>query len=345
MRKIMEEIKKILRGMGKEPWIVALDIVSVNAAYYLALLIRFYVHNAFLPSGKEYVSAFWKFAPFYTVLCIIIFAALKLYNNLRKYAGMNDLNRVVIASILTCAVQVLGTLLFVRRMPITYYILGAGIQFCMIAIIRFSYRIIVVEKRKIDNRKTPAAGVMVIGAGEIARQVIKHLEEDEGNAYRAACVIDSKSTSEGQMLNGIPVLGGIGQMESAIQRYDVKSVFIADPLLSAQTRQQIRTLCKQKGIALQDYTGYLSNLSGHIPLTGLLERVKGPVTLKIGKDEKTYQSGEEAIQALTGRYQVETVSGQRLTVELEAAHEAGSPEDDAWAEQHKKETGEDISFF
>ena len=342
----MNKIRTHLRGIVKDLWIVLLDIIAVNAAYLLALLLRFYVNNQFRPTVSYYLSDFARFAPFYTVLCIAVFAAFRLYNGMWRYAGLNDMNRILMASAVTCVIQVAGTMIFIRRMPITYYVLGAVIQFLMIAAIRFAYRFVTIEQKKIASRKLPAIHVMVVGAGEIGRRVIKQLEDD--SAYRAVCVIDSKSTSDGKTMDGIPVLCGAAQLEGAVKQYGVKAVFIADPALSAEDRQSIRSFCSEQGLELQDYTGYLSNLTGRVSLTGLLEAVDGPVTVERGSGRQEYADGSAALQDLTDRFNVRRVSAEegRLVLTLE---EPRSSEPfagyEAWQRKHQEETGEEISYF
>ncbi len=133
----------------KDILIVVLDIIAVNAGYLLALYARFY---GFTVVGKlfySYLSAFWHFAPFYTIICIIVFHFFGLYKGTWKYAGLNDLNRVIVASAVTCVVQVLGTIIFVKRMPLTYYIVGTMFQFFFVGAVRMGYRIFLMEKAKL----------------------------------------------------------------------------------------------------------------------------------------------------------------------------------------------------
>ena len=94
-----------------------------------------------------------------------------------RYAGANDMHRILQANIVTCAIQVVGTLLFIRRMPIAYYIIGAILQACFIIAIRFAYRIIVLERNRKYNRKQSSVNAMIVGVGEVGRRVIKYLEE------------------------------------------------------------------------------------------------------------------------------------------------------------------------
>ena len=47
--------------------LVLFDAVAVNLAYYMALVIRFYVNYEFNEWAVKYVPAFWKFVPYYTL--------------------------------------------------------------------------------------------------------------------------------------------------------------------------------------------------------------------------------------------------------------------------------------
>ena len=119
----MEQMKKkknrIIQFIKGDLWIVLLDILAVNAAYFLALVIRFYVKGFREIATEAYIPAFIRFAPFYTLLAIIVFIAFKLYGGMWRYAGINDMNRIIGASLVTAVLHVVGTALFIRRMPIT----------------------------------------------------------------------------------------------------------------------------------------------------------------------------------------------------------------------------------
>ena len=326
-------MKKIWNSVARDLWIVLLDIIAVNAAYFLALLVRFYVNSTFRPTVKYYLTDFLHFTPFYTVLAILVFAVFKLYGGMWRYAGINDMNRIIGANLCTALLQILGTALFIRRMPITYYIIGAILQFLFIALIRFGYRILLVEKKKLAGRNTPTVPSMVIGAGETARKAIQHLED---TPFRTTVVVDEKSA--GKTLDGIPIVAGFS---SALK--SVRAVFIADPNLSAEKHKEIKEKCDEFGIELQDYTGYLANMGGRIPVSGLLELVKGNATLIIDGKETVFSSGEEALKTLKDRYDIKAIEGARI--ELAKPSSAAYVGYEAWAQQHKEETGEDISFF
>ena len=326
-------MKKFWSNIPKDLWVVVLDIIAVNAAYFLALLIRFYVNFQFRPTVNYLIGDWGTFTPFYTVICIIVFAAFKLYGGMWRYAGINDMNRIIGASVTTAIIQVVGTLLFIRRMPITYYVIGAILQFLFISLIRFGYRILLVEKKKVADRKTPTVPCMVIGAGETARKAIHHLED---TPFRATVAIDEKSA--GKTLDGIPIAANYEDLLSS-----VKAVFIADPNLNAEKKKEIKQKAEENGIEFQDYTGYLNNLGGKIPVTSFLELVKGPIILSIDGQEQNYNSGEEALQSLKERYDIHSIEGAKI--ELTKPTNTAYIGYETWAKQHQEETGEEVSFF
>ena len=241
-----DEAAGFLRSSLKNLWIVPLDIIAVNGAYYLALIIRFTLDHSFQEAVIYYRDDFLTFAPWYTVACIIVFLLFRLYGGMWKYAGINDMNRILLANVATCIIQVGGTLLFVSPMPKTYYILGALFQVLLISIIRFSYRIIIVERRKLSAKQDNA---LIVGGGEEAHFLHKVL--DAGLVYRPICFVDANN--QGKMMDGLPTFKTI---EEALLYNEITCIFIADLNLSTSAKEEIREICKQNKIDVKDYTSF-----------------------------------------------------------------------------------------
>ena len=321
-------LKKILSGLAKDLWVVLLDLVAVNAAYYLALIVRFFVGGELRAvAADRYMPAWISFTPWYSVLAIVVFLLWRLYGGMWRYAGINDMNRIIGANACTTVIQVVGTIvLFRTRMPVTYYLIGAVLQFVFVVCIRFGYRVLLVEKKRLAKAESVPA--LVIGSGDLGRKVVKHLEEN--TPYRANVIVGQG----GRSMDGIPV---VGMDELAKQIEKVRAVFIADKDLSEEDRERIRKAAGDREIT--DFTGALSNASGFIPVSALLSLSSGPVTLVIDGNEKKYDSGRKAIESLKDRYDVASISGARI--ELKPAK--GWTE--SFAADYKAVTGEDVSFF
>ena len=327
---------------GLKLLLVLFDIFAVNFSYYMALVLRFYVNGEFHLAGTLYFPLFVKFAPYYTVCCILIFWFFKLYNGMWRYAGFNDVNRIVGACAVSCAVQIAGTLLFVRRMPITYYAIGAAIQFVLIAASRLSYRILNTEFSRLSQRDDLTANVMVIGAGETARKLLGRLDK---NSAKPVCVIDFRNRDTGWLLDGLPVVGGIESMENAIVKYGIQNAVIADPLMPAEVREQVRSICADQGIAVQDVSAHPQNRD--LVFQVLLERAIGSLELTLDGKTQCFENSEQAAKAYPGRYAVKAIYGKenRLVIELENGQTVLNNVNETWVQEYEKETGESVSFF
>ena len=113
------------------------DIFAVTGSYFLALFVRFDLHYSAIPA--YYLQAWLRFAPVYAGLCLLVFALMRLYNSLWRFASFSELIRVTIATLITGGAHALLITYFFGRMPLSYYGLGAIFQGALTLGIRFSY--------------------------------------------------------------------------------------------------------------------------------------------------------------------------------------------------------------
>ena len=90
---------------------------------YLVLYDAFVVNFAYF--GALWLSAWMHFTPFYTVIAVIVFWRLRLYNSIWRFASYNELSRVIGATLITTVIHTLGITVFFGRMPISYYLTPA----------------------------------------------------------------------------------------------------------------------------------------------------------------------------------------------------------------------------
>ena len=328
--------------------LVLYDIFAVNAAYYLALVVRFYVNYEFNVWAVKYVPAFFRFAPGYTMCCLVVFAMLGLYNSLWKYAGMSDLHRIVQTSLITCAIQVIGTLLFVMRMPITYYVFGTVFQFILITISRFSYRLVIIERDKFyKSNKRGRLNVMIVGVSESSRTVVKYLERDAVSAAHPVCAVDFSNSEPKGTMAGIPVVVGIDKIISAVKKYRVDQILLADSIMPSDIRRAVRAIGKEIDIPVQDFSGYFQSIPSRIPLRSLLNYVEGPVEIELNGTRRHFPDAAQAVMESDGKYIVASVRAESGVLRIRLIQDVLLPNDTQadWVRDYQNETGEDISFF
>ena len=325
--------------------LIVYDILAVNLAHYLALVIRFYVAKEFHSVAPYYFDAFNEYAFWYTAFCVVVFCFLRLYSGIWKYAGFNDLNRILLASTICFAGHVGGTLLFSMRMPITFYCIGAAIQFCMITASRFSYRLFLMEKNKVLSNRNAEVHALVVGTGGTAKMVLRELERE--NNIRPMCVLNYSGAAMGSLFDGIPVVCGIDNLKNTLDKYQINYVILASASMPREIRDEIKVLCAENQVEAQDYSGFFRNTGSHISFRNLAECTEGPVELVLHGERRRYPDSREALRSVFGRYLVKSVrmGDGALLVELADDSVVQNDLNADWVKAQEKETGEEISFF
>lgn len=251
----MERIKNALK---RDIWILLLDIVAVNLAYFLALAFRVAVNDMggiFATSSDVpvFFSAFYRFAPIYSVLCIVVFLLFKLYGGVWRFAGINDMYRILGAWIVTTLIQIVGSVLMMsatnfpaRRMPATYYMIGCVLQLLFVTAIRFGPKTVADEKRR---RAKKADKALVVGAGELGQQTVKMLQS--GMNYEVSFIVDTEDEHIGLLLDGIPVYG-LETLDTLLAKNEIRCVFLAEPDLTKEERVKVVGVCRAHGIELKE---------------------------------------------------------------------------------------------
>lgn len=298
--------KDLIERIRNNFWVMVMDIIAINAAYMLTFFLRYYVHTRFVQAAVPFVSSYLRFAPFYTLLCLVVFTLLGLYRDMWRHATVNDMNRIIAANGIATILHVAGHSIFTSRLPVNIYAIGASFQLLFTIIIRYAYRIVEMEKRKLGNKSEAQKNVMVIGTGVNAKNVIRYLSGD--SLYRPVVVAGKGE----KFVRGLPVMENV---EMAVQNYGIDCIIVADPVLSDRKREALRRVCESNAIELHDYSGFLKNQSGNLPLTDLTKVMPNGAKIRFG--EKTYDGIEQALEELRGRYNVVEITGENLVIDIE----------------------------
>ena len=299
-------------------YLIVYDVIAINFAYFFGLWLRFDLHFTNIPA--EYMSAFLKFAPIYTVFTIFVFAQLRLYNSLWRFASFSELNRVIVASVITTIFNIVGMTAFIQRMPLSYYIIGAVLQFGLTLMIRFSYRYMNLERGKREKDAKPLHNAMIIGAGAAGQTLIKELKSSGEVKSKACCVIDDNPNKWGRVMEGVPIVGGREDILINVKKYKIDQILFAIPTASAQARREILNICKETDCELKQLPGIYQLANGEVSMSKMrpvaIEDLLGRDTIKVNM--------EEIFQYLKGKVILVTGGGGSIGSELcrqIAAHE------------------------
>lgn len=313
--------------MGLEHWkLIALylliyDIVTINLSYFIGLWLRFDLQYSKIPS--EYLMAFIKFAPFYTAFSIIVFYMMHMYNSLWRFAGFNELTSIMMATVVTGTAHVVGITLFVRRMPIAYYVFGICAQFIFTTGIRFGYRFVNLERAKREKTEKSAHvkhHVMVIGAGAAGMTVLRELHNSRELTSRACCLIDDNPNKWNRFIEGTPIVGGRDTILENAEKYDIDTIMLTMPSASAKDKHDILNICKETHCELKSLPGIYQLANGEV----LLSKMKSvAIEDLLGRDQIKVDMAE-IFNQLKGKTILVTGGGGSIGSELcrqIAAHE------------------------
>ena len=291
-------------------YLVIYDIAAVNLSYFGALWLRFDLRFSSIP--ETYLGAFLRFAPFYTVFCILVFAVLRLYNSLWRFASISELNRVLVATVGTTLFQIVGITVFIQRMPVSYYIFGAVLQFGMILVVRFSYRYITLERARRAKHVHGIHRAMVIGAGAAGQVIIRELKNSDVADAVPVCVIDDNPNKWGRLIEGIPIVGGRYDIMKMIGKYRVDQIIYAIPATTGKNRKDILNLCKDSGCRMMTVPGVYQLVNGEVSVKTLRDV---EITDLLGRAQVKVNN-EEIFAAIRGKTVLVTGGGGSIGSEL-----------------------------
>lgn len=316
--KITNPLNKMEHWKAISIYLVVYDVIAINFAFFFGLWLRFDLQFSKIP--REYFSAFLKFAPFYTVFTILVFAFRHLYNSLWRFASFNELTCIIEATVITGTFHIIGITVFVLRMPLSYYIIGICMQFGLTTVVRFGYRFINLERTRREKNAHIKHNVMIIGAGAAGMAVLRELRSSMELNSKACCVIDDNSNKWNRLIEGVPIVGGRDSIMQAAKQYDIDMIMFAIPSASAQEKRDILNICKETHCELKSLPGIYQMATGEV----LLSKMK-PVAVEdlLGRDSIKVNM-DEIFQYLKGKTILVTGGGGSIGSELcrqIAAHE------------------------
>ncbi|MCR5801681.1 MAG: polysaccharide biosynthesis protein, partial [Lachnospiraceae bacterium] len=240
------------------------DILMVNVSYFGALWLRFDL--SFSKIEPQYMLGFRRFAPYYTVFCLIVFLILGLYRFIWRFASYNELMKVALASIITTAFQIIGITVMFQRMPISYYLFGAVLQGGFLLASRFGFRFLLFFRNRLARRTGNAIPCMLIGAGEAGQMIIREVTSSGELDEKIACIIDDNPNKWNRYIGSARVVGGRESILESIERYSIQKIYVALPTASAEDRRDILNICKESDCEIKTLPGLYQLANGEASL-------------------------------------------------------------------------------
>lgn len=290
--------------------LVVMDVASVLAASFAALLIRF--EFSFKEIDHIYIERYERIIIPVILMTLLFYYIWKLYKSVWRYASADELINIFFAVSCSTAAQFIYCYFTHNDMPRSFYAISWFLLIGMTCCIRFGYRILRVlqnKRRSITGRKT-SINVMVIGAGAAGNMILKEIEGSRYLNLNAKCVIDDHSGCHGKLLRGVPIVGGRDKILDAVQHYSIDEIIFAIPSASPQIKREILDICKESGCKLRSLPGMYQLVNGEVSVSKLKE-----VEDLLGR-EPIQINTEEVLGFLSGKVVLVTGGGGSIGSEL-----------------------------
>ncbi len=311
----MDDNFKIRKRRRVEHWqIIALvlalyDAVAANGSFLFALWARFDFHYSTIPSS--YLSSALKFIPIYTGIVWIVFFCWFLYQSIWRFASYRELLRLIGGNLVCILAHWIGITLIFQKMPLSYYLFGAILQFVTTTAVRFSYRFILLERSKRDSNGS-AYRAMIIGAGEAGQALLRDIQHAKEVEYKVCCFIDDNPNKWHRNIEGVPIFGGRDDIFSAVEKYKLDTILLAIPSASKEKTSDILNICKETGCDLKILPGMYQFLTGEVSLSKMkdvaVEDLLGRDPIKVNL--------EEILKSIEGKTILVTGGGGSIGSEL-----------------------------
>ena len=240
------------------------DFTAVALSYCLALWVRF--DCQFSRIETKYLQAYGKSIIFYALFCVVVFWFLRLYKSIWRFASYSELLRVVAATLLTGSVYIIGISTCVGRMPVSYYLIGIAIQFCLTLGIRFSYRFVLLLRGR-TNKGINEKKVMLIGAGAAGQMIFRDIKSARETNEKVACFIDDNPNKWGRYIDNVPVFGGRDRILEAVDKFGITKIYVAIPSAAPEDKRDILRVCNETSCELLNLPGMYQLYTGEVTVS------------------------------------------------------------------------------
>lgn len=269
------------------------DILSVIVSYYFALWMRFDMHFSSIP--LEYMRNVTKTLPFLVATTVVVYVLFHLYNSIWRYASITEAFRIVSAYLVIGILTLVERGIFFRigwNIPrsVSFIAFIMSLFFC--ALFRFGYRMVrylAQRRNSVHGDEEQKKNVMIVGAGQAARELINDLRLGRHTDYNVRVFVDDNPTKKGRFLEGIRIEGNRYDIPELVRKYDIDLIVFAIPSARNEDRVNILNICKDTGCQMKIIPGLFQIVNGEVNVSKLrdvqIEDLLGREEVKINLDE------------------------------------------------------------
>lgn len=251
------------------------DFFFSGLCFYLSLILR---------HGTTSIPNLTDLEVLTIVVCTMVaqtstFYFMGIYRGVWRYSSTFDLIRLIKGCTIAVALSLVGIFLYNRlaSIPRTAFIIDWLLLIITLGGARLGYRLI----RDYNSGRSSGKleELIIVGAGDLGDQLFREIRKSPEHGVRVVGFIDDSKDIRGKYIHGVPVLGGLNDLEKIIQNSPPQRIYVTLTNPSAEDYKKIISAAKGLEIIIKKIPKMTANLNAIAQLRNI-----GPEDL-LGREE------------------------------------------------------------
>ena len=261
--------------------IIVIDLLIATFSLGLSYLIRFDLNTELSIFKKEW-EVLSKSILFYFIIKFCVFYALKIHRGLVRYTSIQDLRRILLASIISSLIFLILSLIRKNYLddyylfPMSILIMEFIFSLTFMAGSRFVIKLLYLESIKSTQVKE---NILIYGAGTMGMITKRTIEVDTRNNQVAIGFIDNNNRLVGNRIDGLPIYSPDKILELK-QQLNITTLIISIRNPNADQLKKVIENCLEAGIKVQKVPDPKTWVNGEL---SALQIVKIPIEDLLGR--------------------------------------------------------------
>lgn len=245
------------------------DMCIIAISFFFALMIRFEFSYSHIP--LSFLEGYLHIVPLFMVISLVVFYIFRLYHSIWRFASINEFMHIIGAFLVLTVLCVIIHEVYEIKMPYAFWIIGLMLSFALCTACRFAYRFIRTGQKMLEQRGFANGDerVMIIGAGNAGRMLIRELIMSSHLHTKVCCIIDDNPAKLGRFIDGVPIVGNRNDIPEMVEKYDITKIVYAVPSTSGKDRKDILNICKDTGCDVSVVPGIYQMVDGRVSVSNL----------------------------------------------------------------------------
>lgn len=247
--------------------IMLADAVIVMVSGGLALLVRFDFSFGSIPHA--YLDPWVRTLPIQIAVTLAVFRLRRMYRYLWRYVSARDVLEMASSVCLAYAAFHVPAWLLGYRQPRSVLFIELLCQMFLLIGIRCSIRFFRAMEYSAQNRQANGERIMLIGAGEAGRMLLREIATASQLNGTVCCVIDDDPAKQGKFIENAPVVGGRDNILEMAAKERITQIILAIPAAPAKQKKEILNICQQTGCRVRSLPGIYQLVNGEVSLAAV----------------------------------------------------------------------------